>query len=143
PQCWAQISDKYEERRVLVAESCGLLAPFVDPHLRPSLILSILQQLQQDKSPLVREAMCKNFTILVSYLEDCDKLSQVFELAKKLLFDQNEKVVSFSQQYLFPIIADWTIIFDVFYKKFLNQIVVSIQTIATSVITQQHVNQLE
>jgi len=29
PQCWEQINHKYIERRLLVAEACGVLAPFV------------------------------------------------------------------------------------------------------------------
>lgn len=44
PQCWAQLDHKYPERRVLVADSCGLLAPLVHAGLRGSLMLSILQQ---------------------------------------------------------------------------------------------------
>jgi hypothetical protein len=35
PQCWEQISSKHKERRVLVAESCGALAPFVQS-VRPA-----------------------------------------------------------------------------------------------------------
>jgi hypothetical protein len=46
PQCWAQLDHKYPERRVLVADSCGLLAPLVHAGLRGSLILSILQQVK-------------------------------------------------------------------------------------------------
>jgi hypothetical protein len=45
PQCWEQIGHKYEERRMLVAETCGALVPFVPAALRGSLILSMLQQL--------------------------------------------------------------------------------------------------
>ena len=29
PQCWEQISHKYFERRLLVAEACAVLAPFI------------------------------------------------------------------------------------------------------------------
>jgi RAB11-binding protein RELCH len=49
PQCWEQIIDRYEERRVLVAQSCGALAPYVRPALVSSLVISILQQLLDDK----------------------------------------------------------------------------------------------
>ncbi len=44
-----QLNNKHEERRVLVAESCGSLAPFVREELRASLILSIILQLVDDK----------------------------------------------------------------------------------------------
>ena len=37
PQCWEQISSKHKERRVLVAESCGALAPFVQTVRAPEL----------------------------------------------------------------------------------------------------------
>ena len=29
PQCWEQLAHKYPERRLLVAESCGTLAPYI------------------------------------------------------------------------------------------------------------------
>ena len=29
PQCWEQITHKYHERRLLVAECCGALAPYI------------------------------------------------------------------------------------------------------------------
>ena len=29
PQCWEQITYKYHERRLLVAECCGALAPYI------------------------------------------------------------------------------------------------------------------
>ena len=29
PQCWEQITHKFQERRQLVAESCGALAPYL------------------------------------------------------------------------------------------------------------------
>ena len=30
PLCWEQIGDKHLERRVLVAEACGVLAPLIE-----------------------------------------------------------------------------------------------------------------
>ncbi|RWR72218.1 lisH domain-containing protein [Cinnamomum micranthum f. kanehirae] len=38
PQCWEQINHQIEERRLLVAQSCGELAEFVRPEIRDSLI---------------------------------------------------------------------------------------------------------
>lgn len=43
PQCWEQINHMFEERRLLVAQSCGELAEFVHLEIRDSLILSIVQ----------------------------------------------------------------------------------------------------
>jgi hypothetical protein len=57
PQCWEQIHDEHDERRVLVADSCGAIAKYIRAELRPSLLLSILQQLLTDKSHIVRQAV--------------------------------------------------------------------------------------
>ncbi|KHG15457.1 LisH domain and HEAT repeat-containing protein [Gossypium arboreum] len=57
PQCWEQINHMYEERRLLVAQSCGELAEFVRPEIRDSLILSIVQQLIEDPATVVEELM--------------------------------------------------------------------------------------
>lgn len=57
PQCWEQISNEFYERRILVADSCGALASHVRSELLPTLILSILRQLQEDKNGLVRAAV--------------------------------------------------------------------------------------
>ncbi|GIY95221.1 RAB11-binding protein RELCH homolog [Caerostris extrusa] len=69
PQCWEQITHRYVERRLLVAESCGVLAPYVMSGIRSSLLLSMLHQmLQEDKDDLVRETVaCK---LLFLSLED-------------------------------------------------------------------------
>jgi hypothetical protein len=66
------ISSPYEERRILSADACGWLSPNVQHEMRLSLLLSILQQLSQDRSPVVRTSACLNLArILV--LEDSDK----------------------------------------------------------------------
>ena len=69
PQCWEQINHKYEERRILVAETCGAIMPFVPQSLRCSLMPSMLQQLAlEDSDEDVRLAAIKSITILVTYL---------------------------------------------------------------------------
>ncbi len=55
-----------------MAESCGCLAPYVHPELRPSLVLSILMQLLDDKSPLVRCAVAKHLGLLVSHFDEAE-----------------------------------------------------------------------
>ena len=40
-------------------------------------MLSIIQQLIDDKSEIVREALARNLGLLVSYVEDHEKVSQV------------------------------------------------------------------
>lgn len=63
------MNNKHPERRVLIAYTVGALTPYVRPELRPSLILSVLQHLLEDKISLVREAAAKNLALVVSLFE--------------------------------------------------------------------------
>lgn len=77
PQCWEQLSHKYVERRLLVAESTAALAPFAAPALRNSLLLSMLLQLLApggERDPGVRGAALASLALLVTFLDDPDKL---------------------------------------------------------------------
>lgn len=56
PPCWEHVDAEFEEQRLLVADSCGVLAPHVAPELRLSLLLSILAQQATDSSLSVRLA---------------------------------------------------------------------------------------
>ncbi|XP_036732591.2 RAB11-binding protein RELCH isoform X3 [Manis pentadactyla] len=108
PQCWEQINHKYPERRLLVAESCGALAPYL-PEIRSSLVLSMLQQmLMEDKADLVREAVIKSLGIIMGYIDDPDKYQQGFELLLLALGDPSERVVSATHQVFLPAYAAWT-----------------------------------
>lgn len=77
PQCWEQINHMYEERRLLVAQSCGELAEFVRPEIRDSLILSIVHQLVEDSAIVVREAAARNLAMLLSLFPNMDKYFKV------------------------------------------------------------------
>ena len=48
PQIWEQINHKYVERRILIAETCTWLSPYIPEALRNSLVYSILIQLIED-----------------------------------------------------------------------------------------------
>lgn len=67
----------YEERRLLVAQSCGELAEFVRPEIRDSLILSIVQQLIEDSATIVREAAARNLAMLLPLFPNVDKYFKV------------------------------------------------------------------
>uniref|UniRef100_A0A4W4GFL1 LisH domain and HEAT repeat-containing protein KIAA1468 n=1 Tax=Electrophorus electricus TaxID=8005 RepID=A0A4W4GFL1_ELEEL len=109
PQCWEQINHKYPERRLLVAESCGALAPYLPKEIRSSLVLSMLQQmLAEDKVDLVREAVVRSLGIIMGYIDDPDKYSQGFELMLLSLSDLSERVVSATHQVFIPAFAAWT-----------------------------------
>uniref|UniRef100_A0A8D3BA05 RAB11 binding and LisH domain, coiled-coil and HEAT repeat containing n=1 Tax=Scophthalmus maximus TaxID=52904 RepID=A0A8D3BA05_SCOMX len=109
PQCWEQINHKYPERRLLVAESCGALAPYLPKEIRSSLVLSMLQQmLTEDKADMVREAVVKSLSIIMGYIDDPDKYPQGFELMLLSLGDPSERVVSAVHQVFIPAFAAWT-----------------------------------
>ncbi|XP_063779056.1 RAB11-binding protein RELCH isoform X2 [Pseudophryne corroboree] len=109
PQCWEQINHKYPERRLLVAESCGDLAPYFPKEIRSSLVLSMLQQmLMEDKADMVREAVIKSLGIIMGYIDDPDKYQQGFELLLTALGDPSERVVSATHQVFLPAYAAWT-----------------------------------
>lgn len=72
-----QINHTYEERRLLVAQSCGQLAEYVRPEIRDSLILSIVQQLLEDSATVVREAAAHNLALLLPFFPNTDKYFKV------------------------------------------------------------------
>uniref|UniRef100_A0A3Q2Q9C0 RAB11 binding and LisH domain, coiled-coil and HEAT repeat containing n=1 Tax=Fundulus heteroclitus TaxID=8078 RepID=A0A3Q2Q9C0_FUNHE len=109
PQCWEQINHKYPERRLLVAEACGALAPYLPKEIRSSLVLSMLQQmLAEDKADMVREAVVKSLAIIMGYIDDSDKYAQGFELMLLSLGDPSERVVNAVHQVFIPAFAAWT-----------------------------------
>ncbi|CAN0548932.1 unnamed protein product [Rangifer tarandus platyrhynchus] len=86
PQCcWEPINHKYPERRLLVAESCGTLAPYLPKEISSSLVLSMLQQMLME-----------------------DKADLGFELLLSALGDPSERVVSATHQVFLPATAAWT-----------------------------------
>ncbi|KAJ7408741.1 hypothetical protein WISP_118830 [Willisornis vidua] len=104
-----EINHKYPERRLLVAESCGALAPYLPKEIRSSLVLSMLQQmLMEDKADLVREAVIKSLGVIMGYIDDPDKYQQGFELLLSALGDPSERVVSATHQVFLPAYAAWT-----------------------------------
>lgn len=73
----AQVGHRHAERRVLVAEAVGDLAPLVAPEMRGSLLLSILQQLACDEDSAVRLATTCRLATLLPHLPDSDKFPLV------------------------------------------------------------------
>ncbi|CAG0880481.1 unnamed protein product [Darwinula stevensoni] len=109
PQCWEQINDKFVERRLLVAECCGILSPHVPGKIRNSLLLSMLQQMLDDSSEQVRESTVKSLALLSTYLDDPDKFRLFYELMLKSAHDQNENVTVAAQNCLLPSLANWAL----------------------------------
>ncbi|PKU83044.1 hypothetical protein MA16_Dca007715 [Dendrobium catenatum] len=107
PQCWEQINHLYEERRLLVAQSCGELAEFVRPEIRDSLILSIVHQLVEDSAIVVREAAAHNLAMLLPLFPNMDKYFKVEELLFQLVCDPSGAVVDATLKELLPAVIRW------------------------------------
>eukprot|EP01112_Ceratiomyxa_fruticulosa_P021701 TRINITY_DN7733_c0_g2_i1.p1 TRINITY_DN7733_c0_g2~~TRINITY_DN7733_c0_g2_i1.p1 ORF type:complete len:1130 (+),score=246.13 TRINITY_DN7733_c0_g2_i1:74-3463(+) len=129
-QCWEQINDKRDERRVLVADSCGILAVYAPQELRPSLLLSILQQMLDDKSPMVRAAVAKNLSLLVNLFDaEGEKYAQVEQLFLRLLYDVDGGVSNNAKLYLLSSLANWADILDTLHTRILTTLLNKMQEI--------------
>ncbi|CAL9084218.1 unnamed protein product [Musa textilis] len=131
PQCWEQINHKYEERRLLVAQSCGELAEFVRPEIRDSLILSIIQQLIEDSATIVREAAAHNLALLLPLFPNLDKYFKVEELMFQLVCDPSGAVVDTTIKELVPAVVNWGAKLDHVLRVILSHILGSAQRCPT------------
>ncbi|KAK6927916.1 hypothetical protein RJ641_006507 [Dillenia turbinata] len=127
PQCWEQINHMYEERRLLVAQSCGELAEFVRPEIRDSLILSIIQQLIEDSAMVVREAAAHNLALLLPLFPNMDKYFKVEELMFQLVCDPSGAVVDTSLRELLPAVVNWGNKLEHILKVLLSYLLESVQ----------------
>ncbi|KAK3036549.1 hypothetical protein RJ639_030990 [Escallonia herrerae] len=127
PQCWEQINHTYEERRLLVAQSCGELAEFVRPEIRDSLILSIVQQLIEDSAMVVREAAAHNLALLLPLFPNMDKYFKVEEMMFQLVCDPSRVVVETSLKELVPALVKWGNKLDHILRVLLSYILSSAQ----------------
>ncbi|MBA0549040.1 hypothetical protein Golob_020101 [Gossypium lobatum] len=127
PQCWEQINHTYEERRLLVAQSCGELAEFVRPEIRDSLILSIVQQLIEDPATVVREAAAHNLALLLPLFPLMDKYFKVEDLMFQLACDPSGVVVETTLKELLPAIINWGNKLDHILRVLLSHILGSAQ----------------
>ncbi|KAG2710751.1 hypothetical protein I3843_04G042100 [Carya illinoinensis] len=127
PQCWEQINHMYEERRLLVAQSCGELAEFVRPEIRDSLILSIVQQLIEDSATVVREAAAQNLALLLPRCPNVEKYFKVEELMFQLICDPSGVVVEATLKELVPAVINWGNKLDHILRVLLSHILSSAQ----------------
>ncbi|TRY74860.1 hypothetical protein TCAL_11211 [Tigriopus californicus] len=106
PQCWEQIGHKYEERRILVAETCGQLMPFIPANLRVSLLLSMLQQMAlEDREVQVRCSAIRSLAFLVIYLDSDEKFDSLWQLTSTLLKETHLEVIHVTHETLLPAMA--------------------------------------
>ncbi|KAL8231137.1 hypothetical protein R6Q57_000915 [Mikania cordata] len=127
PQCWEQISHMYEERRLLVAQSCGELAEFVRPEIRDSLILSIVQQLIEDSAIVVREAAARNLALLLPLFPNTNKYFKVEEMMFQLVCDPSGVVVETTIKELVPALLKWGNKLDHILRVLLSHMLSSIE----------------
>ncbi|XP_076960727.1 uncharacterized protein LOC143637161 isoform X2 [Bidens hawaiensis] len=127
PQCWEQISHMYEERRLLVAQSCGELAEYVRPEIRDSLILSIVQQLIEDSAIVVREAAARNLAMLLPLFPNTDKYFKVEEMMFQLVCDPSGVVVETTIKELIPALLKWGNKLDHILRVLLSHMLSSIE----------------
>ncbi|XP_076057124.1 RAB11-binding protein RELCH homolog [Oratosquilla oratoria] len=125
PQCWEQLTHKYTERRLLVAQSTAALAPYTPAPLRNSLLLSMLHQLLGpggEKEPSVRESALTSLALIVTYLDDLDKLPSVMDTVMECLEEPSSQShdatsASFSAvHHLLPAVAMWALEGNVLYQ---------------------------
>lgn len=129
PQCWEQMSHRYVERRLLVAEACSALAPYVSSALRNSLLLSMLQQLLvEDREETVRLSCAKSLTLVIALIADVDKYSQCEELVLIALQDNSANVVQATIQMLLPVLAKWAFDLQRLQSHLLTKILYLIKT---------------
>ena len=95
------------ERRLLVAEACGALAPHIPPELRGSLLLSMLQQMLEDSTEDVREAAVRSLGVVVGFVEDDDKYHSTEALLFSALNDSSDRVLEAVRQIFLPSLAVW------------------------------------
>uniref|UniRef100_H2YBC3 Uncharacterized protein n=1 Tax=Ciona savignyi TaxID=51511 RepID=H2YBC3_CIOSA len=94
PQFWEQLGHKFSERRQLVAEACGAIAPFLRPEMRGSLLMSMLQQMQQEeKLAEVRCSVVRSLAVINAFLEDENKHKQSFQMLRSFLNEKDSDVL--------------------------------------------------
>ncbi|XP_017781128.1 PREDICTED: lisH domain and HEAT repeat-containing protein KIAA1468 homolog isoform X1 [Nicrophorus vespilloides] len=109
PQCWEQLTHKHVERRLLVVESCRVLISHVSGPIRNSLMLSMLQQMMDDREEIVRKEVVCVLALVVAFCDDLDKYSQCEDLAFATLKDTSCNVIDSSIKILFPVLAKWAL----------------------------------
>ncbi|XP_063680881.1 RAB11-binding protein RELCH-like isoform X3 [Bolinopsis microptera] len=136
PQCWEQIADKFVERRLLVAETCGSLSVHFSVDVCSSLILSILKQVLDDKDESVRESAVKNLSLVITRIYNEHKASDLLQILRNTLHDSSSKVQQTSLRFYLPALSCWLLSRDHYlqtcYNMLLQQLLSSIQSASSA-----------
>ena len=96
----------------LASSAVASLAPRCSAKLRSSLLLSVIRQLSENESAVVRlSAATDGAALIKSITEDpdaADKLKNFLDLAKRFLFDADAGVQSATMQIFIPALQDLT-----------------------------------
>lgn len=119
-------TSQHEERRILAAELCGWLSPYVKPEMRLSLLFSILHQLSSDKSSLVRASSSINLARLLVLEEkhetDAKKFQLIAESVLQLINDPDIQTANTAQVILLPAFGDFAERLHLLQQKFLPDV---------------------
>ncbi|KAF0974290.1 hypothetical protein FDP41_006900 [Naegleria fowleri] len=124
-----------EKEKILVAEACGELAHYVKASLRPTMLLSTLAKLMEDKTDEVRESVVINLAKLISTfteeedVESKSKYFQIEEMTLKFLYDKAETVESAAIRLLVPALITWCFNFDYLFEKFAPTLLSNIENL--------------
>ncbi|XP_066919472.1 RAB11-binding protein RELCH homolog [Clytia hemisphaerica] len=122
PQCWEQINHKFAERRLLVSETCGFIAPYMPVELSGSLVFSMLaQMLQDDRSEEVRSSVVRSLALIIIFITDPTKYKKVYPLLECGLKDIVEDVVFDTKEIFLPVLGLWASKMNKFQSHMLTQ----------------------
>ena len=109
PQCLEQMNQKYNEKKILVAQAISVLASYIDRTLRSSLLISMILQLVNDKDPVVVIPAIRSLAVLINLVEDDDKMEQVYNVVVFTLRnpDTSGEIVEEIQSSIMPVLNVW------------------------------------
>lgn len=107
PQIVRDAESESEERRALVAATCGVLAPRVRPSVCAAQLLRALLRLAADAAPAVRLSAVKGLAVLVNTFVDGSELDAVQNEVVRLLQDGDGDVVALTRNTLVAALVDW------------------------------------
>lgn len=81
---------------------------FLQEAIRNSLILSIAQQLLEDRDENIRKVAIKIVALLIALISGEDKYDQVSEMCFSVLNDESAEVIKIAKELLFPSLAQWS-----------------------------------
>ena len=107
PQVVRDAESESEERRALVAATCGVLAPRVRPSVCSAQLLRALLRLSADPAAGVRLSAVKGLAVLVNTFVDGSELDTVQNEVVRLLQDGDSDVVALTRNTLVAALVDW------------------------------------